>query len=381
VPEQIPKTLVSLHQVTIRFAGDSGDGMQLVGTQLADLSSRMGNSLCTLSDYPSEIRAPAGSPGGVSGFQLTLADRAVRAPDDAAQILVAMNPAALKVSLSSLEPAGIILANEDEFTEGNLQKAGYATNPLTDESLRDYRLIPVAITRLNQEALANIDMPKSSKGRCKNFVALGLAMWLLDRPLQPVLEWLMRKFRKDRAAMAANGAALRAGYHYANTAELFRVHYRIEATQLPSGRYRRVTGNEALALGCAAAARKAGRALVYASYPITPASEILHELSRLKRFDVRTLQLEDEIAACCAAVGASFGGAIAVTGTSGPGFSLKSEAMGLAVMTELPLLVINVQRAGPSTGMPTKSEQADLFRGGLRSRSNRRAIHDSCRIA
>jgi 2-oxoglutarate/2-oxoacid ferredoxin oxidoreductase subunit alpha len=355
------KPLVPLHQITIRFAGDSGDGMQLVGTQFADLSSLMGNSLCTMSDYPSEIRAPAGSLGGVSGFQLTLADRTVRTPGDSAQVLVAMNPAALKVSLSHLDPSGIIVANEDEFTEQNLKKAGYAQNPLTDDSLREYRLIPVAITRLNMETLKHLEMQKSARDRCKNFVALGLVMWLFDRPLQPLLEWMMKKFRKQPEVMAANGAALRAGHNYANTAELFSVHYHIAPTQLAKGRYRRVTGNEALALGCAAAAQKAGRPLVYASYPITPASEILHELSRLKRFDVRTLQLEDEIAACCAAVGASFGGSIGVTGTSGPGFSLKAEAMGLAVIAELPLVVINVQRAGPSTGMPTKSEQADLL--------------------
>lgn len=355
------KPLVPLHQITIRFAGDSGDGMQLIGTQFADLSSMMGNSLCTLSDYPSEIRAPAGSLGGVSGFQLTLADRTVRTPGDDAQVLVAMNPAALKVSLPNLEPSGIIVANEDEFTEQNLKKAGYDSNPLSDDSLREYRLIPVAITRLNQEALKHLDMQKSARDRCKNFVALGLVMWLVDRPLQPVLEWIMKKFKKQSEAVASNGAALRTGYYYANTAELFRMHFHIAPTQLPKGRYRRVTGNEALALGCAAAAQKTGRPLVYASYPITPASEILHELSRLKRFDVRTLQLEDEIAACCAAIGASFGGSIGVTGTSGPGLSLKAEAIGLAVMAELPLVVINVQRAGPSTGMPTKSEQADLL--------------------
>lgn len=355
------KQLVQIPHATVRFAGDSGDGMQLVGNQFAETSSLVGNMTCTLPDYPSEIRAPAGSLAGVSGFQLSFADHEISTPGDTPFVLVAMNPAALKVCLPELEPGGIIVANEDAFTDVNLRKAGYAANPLEDGSLDRYRVVPVAMTRLTDEAVRNTGLPRSQWGRCKNFLALGVAMWLYDRPLQPLLEWLMVKFARTPDVMAANGASLRAGYNFANTSELFRVHYQVAEASPPQGRYRRVTGNEAAALGCLVAAHRARRTLVYASYPITPASEILHELSKHHEFDVRTLQVEDEIAACCAAIGASFAGAIGVTGTSGPGLSLKAEAMGLAVMAELPLVVINVQRAGPSTGMPTKTEQSDLL--------------------
>lgn len=353
--------MLEVHQATVRFAGDSGDGMQLVGSQFADIASQVGNTIRTLPDYPSEIRAPAGSLAGVSGYQLNFADEEITTPGDAPFVLVAMNPAALKVSLPELQPGGIVIVNQDEFTEANLAKARYAANPLEDNSLQGYRVIPIAMTRLNEEATLKTGLPGRDRARCKNFFALGVVLWLYDRPLQPMMEWLMRKFRKTPDVMAANGASLRAGYNFANTTELFRVHYHVAPARLPKGRYRRVTGNEALALGCIAASSRAERTLVYASYPITPASDILHELSRYKEFDVRTFQCEDEIAACCAAIGASFAGAIGVTGTSGPGLALKTEAMGLAVMTELPLVVINVQRAGPSTGMPTKTEQADLL--------------------
>ncbi len=355
------KQLIQVRHATVRFAGDSGDGMQLVGNQFAETSSLMGNITCTLPDYPSEIRAPAGSLGGVSGFQLRFADHEISTPGDAPFVLVAMNPAALKVCLPELEPGGIIVANEDAFTEPNLRKAQYVSNPLEDGSLDSYRLVPVAMSQLTEEAVRHTGLPQNQWARCKNFLALGIALWLYDRPLQPLLEWLMKKFARSPEAMAANGASLRAGYNFANTTELFRVHYQVAEARLPKGRYRRVTGNEATALGCIVAAHRAERTLVYASYPITPASEILHELSKHKEFDVRTLQVEDEIAACCAAIGASFAGAIGTTGTSGPGLSLKAEAMGLAVMAELPLVVINVQRAGPSTGMPTKTEQSDLL--------------------
>ncbi|MHB9009480.1 MAG: 2-oxoacid:acceptor oxidoreductase subunit alpha [Limisphaerales bacterium] len=355
------KPLQEIHQATVRFAGDSGDGMQLVGSQFADLSWLVGNAIRTHPDFPSEIRAPAGSLAGVSGFQLSFADEEVTTPGDAPYVLVAMNPAALKVNLTEVQPGGILIVNQDEFTAANLAKARYATHPLEDGSLAGYRVIGVPMTRLNDEATRATNLSSRDRARCKNFFALGVVLWLYDRPLQPLLEWLMKKFRKLPDVMAANGAALRAGYNFGNTTELFRVHYRVAPAKLPKGRYRRLNGNEAIALGLAAATHRARRTLLYASYPITPASEILHELSRYKEFDVRTLQCEDEIAACCAAIGGSFAGAVGVTGTSGPGLALKTEAMGLAVMTELPLVIVNVQRAGPSTGMPTKTEQADLL--------------------
>jgi 2-oxoglutarate ferredoxin oxidoreductase subunit alpha len=355
------KDFVQVHCATVRFAGDSGDGMQLAGSQLADIASMAGNVVCTLPDYPPEIRAPAGSLGGVSGFQLSFADHTVHTPGDSPYVLVAMNPAALKVNLADLQSGGIIIANEDEFTDAGLEKAGYASNPLTSGELSPYRVIPVSMSRLTEEAVRFTQLPRREAAKCKNFFALGLVLWLYDRPRQPVLEWLMKKFRDHPTVMAANGASLRAGYNFADTAELFRVHFTVAPAQLPKGRYRRVTGNEALALGLVAAADRAGRPLVYASYPITPASEILHALAGCKQFDVRTIQTEDEIAACVAAIGAAYGGAIGVTGTSGPGLSLKAEGLGLAVMTELPMVVIDVQRAGPSTGLPTKTEQSDLW--------------------
>ena len=355
------KEFVQVHCATVRFAGDSGDGMQVVGSQFADIASMTGLVVCTQPDYPSEIRPPAGSLGGVSGFQLSFADHEVHTPGDSPYVLIAMNPAALKVNLREVQPGGILVVNEDEFNEANLAKAGYAANPLTSGELSAYRVIPVAMTRMNEEAVRHLNLPRKDAARCKNFFALGLSLWLYDRPIQPVLEFLIKKFRKSLSIMAANGASLRAGYNYADTAELFRVQHTVAAAKLPKGRYRRVTGNEAAALGLVAAAHKAGRTLVYASYPITPASEILHELSKYKDYDVRTLQVEDEIAACVAAIGASFAGAIGVTGTSGPGLALKVEGLGLAVMTELPMVIFDVQRAGPSTGMPTKTEQSDLL--------------------
>ncbi len=354
------REFLEVRHSTVRFAGDSGDGMQLVGSQFADMASLSGCAIRTIPDFPSEIRAPAGSLAGVSGYQLRFGNEDITTPGDNPFVLVAMNPAALKVNLHELEPGGILVVNQDEFTPGNLAKARYQANPLEDGSLDGYRMIPVAMTRLNEEATAATGLSGSARARCKNYFALGMIVWLYDQPMQPLLEWLMKKFRKTPAVMAANAASLRAGYNYANTAELFRVQYTVAPARLAKGRYRRVTGNEAMALGLIAAASRAERPLVYASYPITPASDILHELSGHKEFDVRVIQCEDEIAACCAALGASFAGALGCTGTSGPGLSLKTEALGLAVMTELPLVVINVQRAGPSTGMPTKTEQADL---------------------
>jgi 2-oxoglutarate ferredoxin oxidoreductase subunit alpha len=360
-PVSKEKKFLQVRSATVRFAGDSGDGMQLAGSQFADIASMTGTVVCTIPDYPSEIRAPTGSLAGVSAFQLNFADHEIRTPGDSPYVLIAMNPAALKVNLHELQPGGILIVNEDEFTEANLSKAKYASNPLLSGELSEFRVISVAMTRLNEEAVKHLQLSRKDAARCKNFFALGLSLWLYDQPLQPVLEWLMKKFRKNPSVMGANGASLRAGYNFADTTELLRVQHTVVSAKLPKGRYRRMTGNEAAALGLTAAAHCAGRTLLYASYPITPASEILHELSSYKEYDVRTLQVEDEIAACVAAIGASFGGAIGVTGTSGPGLSLKSESLGLAVMTELPLVVINVQRAGPSTGMPTKTEQADLL--------------------
>ncbi len=302
------KDFVQLRNATVRFAGDSGDGMQLVGSQFADVASVSGAVVRTLPDYPAEIRAPSGTPAGVSGFQLSFGDEEVRTPGDSPHVLIAMNPAALKVNLADVQPGGILILNEDEFTPENLSKAGYAENPLVGSALTPYRVIRVPMTRLNEEAVRPAGLSPKEAARCRNFLALGLALWLYDRPLQPMLEWMMGKFRAEPSVMAANGASLRAGRNYAETAELFRVQQVVAAGPASPGRYRRVTGNEAAALGLISAAHRAGRPLVYASYPITPASEILHELAKHKEFDVRTLQTEDEIAAVVAAIGASFAG-------------------------------------------------------------------------
>ncbi len=351
---------IDLADVTVRFSGDSGDGMQLAGTQMTNTSAIFGNDVCTWPDYPAEIRAPVGTPAGVSGFQLHFGSHKLRTPGDRVQALVAMNPAALKVNLADLEPGGILVVNEDAFTAGNLKKAGYTSNPLDDGSLSGFRVHRVPIERLNAEAVADTGLTGRAVGRCKNFFALGLTYWLYDRSMEPTLKWIEEKFGTLPAVAAANARALKAGYYFGETAEMFEARYFVRKATLPPGRYRRATGNEALALGLVTAARLAGKTLFYGSYPITPASDILHELSRLKHYDVRTFQAEDEIAAVTSCIGAAYAGAIAVTGTSGPGLALKGEAIGLAVMTELPLVVIDVQRAGPSTGMPTKPEQADL---------------------
>lgn len=350
-----------LEQVTIRFAGDSGDGMQLAGSQFTNTSAIVGNDVATLPDFPAEIRAPAGSLPGVSGFQIHFAGHDIYTPGDQPDVLVAMNPAALKTNLRDLVPGGLIIVNTDEFNETNLKKAGYETNPLDDRSLAGYQVVKVPITRLNAEALKDSGLSPQQIDRCKNFFALGLMYWLYDRPLEPTMRWIDDKFSKNPQVAEANKRTLKAGYHFGETAELFTVHYRVPPAHLPPGRYRNITGNEATALGFLTASQLSGRPLFYGSYPITPASDILHELARFKNFGVRTFQAEDEIAAIGAAIGAAYGGAIGLTGTSGPGFALKSEALNLAVMTELPLVVIDVQRAGPSTGMPTKVEQADLL--------------------
>jgi len=351
-----------LETVTIRFAGDSGDGMQLTGTQFSDTSAMVGNDISTLPDFPAEIRAPAGSLPGVSGFQLNFSSHDIRTPGDSPDVLVAMNPAALKVNLSDLEDGGILIVNTDAFSENNLKKAGYPVSPLEDGSLQHYRVFKLPITTLNRAALREeVKLPSKEIDRCKNFWALGLMYWLYDRPLDPTMKWIEAKFKKNAEVMKANATALRAGFAYAEAAEIFTTHYRVKRAVITPGRYRKITGNEATALGFVAASELAGRPLFYASYPITPASDILHELAARKNFGVKTFQAEDEIAAVCAAIGASFAGQLGLTGTSGPGLALKSEAIGLAVMTELPLVVINVQRGGPSTGLPTKTEQADLL--------------------
>jgi 2-oxoglutarate ferredoxin oxidoreductase subunit alpha len=347
--------------VTIRLAGDSGDGMQLAGTQFTHTSALFGNDISTLPDFPAEIRAPAGTLAGVSGFQIHFSSTDIHTPGDHLNTLVAMNPAALKTNLKDLEPGGILIVNKDAFNTGDLHKAGYASNPLEDGSLKGYRVIAVPVTALNREAVAELKLSTREADRCKNFFALGLVYWLYERSLEPTLRWIAAKFAKNPAVLEANSRTLKAGYNFGETTEAMPVHYRVAKAHIKPGRYRKITGNEALALGLVAAAQKANLPLVYAGYPITPASDILHNLAEMKRFGVRTLQAEDEIAAMGAAVGAAFGGALGVTATSGPGICLKSEAIGLAVMTELPVVIIDVQRGGPSTGLPTKTEQADLL--------------------
>lgn len=353
--------LEELEAVTIRFVGDSGDGMQLTGTQFTLTSAIVGNDIATLPDFPAEIRAPAGSLPGVSGFQLQFSSRDIRTPGDEVDVLVAMNPAALKVNLKDLKPGGILVVNTDEFMESNLRKAGYETNPLEDGSLSGYRLFKLPITTLTLKALAEVELPHKQLERCKNFYALGLMYWLYDRPLEPTIKWIDEKFTNVPEVGLANKLALKAGYHYADTTEIFTTHYHVGKARIKPGRYRNITGNEATALGFITASQLAGRPLVYASYPITPASDILHELARHRNFGVKTFQAEDEIAAIGVAIGAAFAGHLGLTGTSGPGMALKSEFIGLAVMTELPIVIIDVQRGGPSTGLPTKTEQADLL--------------------
>lgn len=353
--------LEELEAVTIRFVGDSGDGMQLTGTQFTLTSAIVGNDVATLPDFPAEIRAPAGSIPGVSGFQLQFSSRDIRTPGDEVDVLVAMNPAALKVNLKDLKPGGVLVVNTDEFTESNLRKAGYETNPLEDGSLSGYRLFQLPITTLTLKALAEVELPHKQLERCKNFYALGLMYWLYDRPLEPTLKWIDEKFTNMPEVGLANKLALKAGYYYADTVEVFTTRYHVGKAKIKPGRYRNLTGNEATALGFITASQLAGRSLVYASYPITPASDILHELAKYRNFGVKTFQAEDEIAAIGAAIGAAFAGHLGLTGTSGPGMALKSEFIGLAVMTELPIVIIDVQRGGPSTGLPTKTEQADLL--------------------
>jgi 2-oxoglutarate ferredoxin oxidoreductase subunit alpha len=360
--ETIEKDFEEVETVTIRFAGDSGDGMQLTGTQFTNTSAVVGNDISTLPDFPAEIRAPAGSLPGVSGFQLNFSSQDIRTPGDQPNVLVAMNPAALKVNLSDLEEGGTVIVNTDEFTKENLAKAAYQSNPLEDGTLKGYRVHRLPITTLNMNALKDqVKLSRKEMDRCKNFFALGVLYWLYDRPMEPTINWIHAKFQKNPEVMKANEIVLRTGYNFADTTEVFTTHYTVKKAQITPGKYRKITGNEATAIGFIAASQLSGRPLFYGSYPITPASDILHELARHKNFGVKTFQAEDEIAAICAAIGASFTGHIGLTGTSGPGVALKQEAIGLAVMTELPVVIINVQRGGPSTGLPTKTEQADLF--------------------
>jgi 2-oxoglutarate ferredoxin oxidoreductase subunit alpha len=348
--------------VVIRFAGDSGDGMQLTGTQFTNTSAVFGNDVSTMPDFPAEIRAPAGTLAGVSGFQVHFSRQDILTPGDAPEVLVSMNPAALKATLSELEPGGTIIVNSDAFTSANLRKAGYDSNPLEDGSLQSYQIIQVPLTTLNREALKDIEgLSTKDKDRSQNFFALGIAFWMFDRPLETTLDWINKKFANKLEVIAANVTALQSGYHFGETTRTFQQRYRIKPATMAPGTYRKVTGNEALAMGLVTAASKMGKPLFYGTYPITPASDILHALASLRHFDVRTFQAEDEIAAMGSVIGAAFGGTLAVTGTSGPGVALKSEAINLAIVLELPMIIVNVQRGGPSTGLPTKTEQSDLL--------------------
>ena len=356
------RTSEELEEVTILFSGDSGDGMQLTGSQLTTTSANLGNDVSTLPDYPSEIRAPAGSVAGVSAFQLHFSQQEIHTPGDSPDVLVAMNPAGLKTSLPRLLPNGVLIIDRDAFTQRNLAKAGYADNPLDDPELGSrYQLHPVPATTLTLNALEDLDLKRTVKIRCKNFFTLGLVYWLYDRPLEQSQAWIDRKFSRMPLVAEANRRALLAGYHYGETTEAFAVQWTVPGADKEAGTWRIINGNEAAALGFVTAARLADKPLVYSSYPITPATDVLNHLARWKHMDVRTIQTEDEIAAMGSAIGAAYGGAFSVTGTSGPGVCLKSEAIGLAVMLELPLVILNVQRGGPSTGLPTKTEQADLL--------------------
>ena len=360
-----PGRVEEVETVTVRFAGDSGDGMQLTGDQFTATSVIIGNDVSTFPDFPAEIRAPAGSLPGVSGFQVRFSNHDIHTPGDAPDVLVAMNPAALKVNIGDLKPNGILLVNVDSFKEQDLKLARYASNPLEDQSLEGFQLFKVELTRLTRKALESSSL-KQTEGqkavdRCKNFFALGIMYWLYNRPLEPTRRWIEQKFAQKPELVEANTLALNGGYNYAHSTELFQITYEVAPARFTPGTYRNISGNTALALGLITGARQAGLGLFYGSYPITPASDILHELARHKNLGVVTFQAEDEIAALGAALGAAFAGMLAVSATSGPGMVLKAETMGLAVTTELPLVLVDVQRGGPSTGLPTKTEQADLL--------------------
>jgi 2-oxoglutarate ferredoxin oxidoreductase subunit alpha len=360
-PGGLVKSVVELDRVVIRLAGDSGDGMQLTGNRFTSETASFGNDLSTLPNFPAEIRAPTGTLPGVSSFQLHFADHDIMTPGDAPDVLVVMNPAALKANIIDLPGGGLLIADSDEFTPRNLAKVGYTENPLEDGSLDGWQVVSVPLTSLTLEALADSGLGKKEAERSKNMFTLGLLSWMYHRPTEGTVRFLERQFRRKPAIAAANIAAFRAGFNYGETTEAFAVSYEVKPAPMAPGRYRNISGNQALAFGLVAAGQRSGLPVFLGAYPITPASDILHELSRHKAFGVRTFQAEDEIAGIGAALGASFGGALGITTTSGPGISLKSETIGLAVMTELPLVIIDVQRGGPSTGLPTKTEQSDLL--------------------
>jgi 2-oxoglutarate/2-oxoacid ferredoxin oxidoreductase subunit alpha len=361
-PPSSSKPCQELDSAVIRFCGDSGDGMQLIGTQFTNVSAAFGNDVSTLPDFPAEIRAPVGTLAGVSGFQLHFSNKDIFTPGDSVDALVAMNPAALKTNLADLRRGGILIVNEDEFDTGNLDKAGYESNPLSDEQLfAKFDVHKVSMTRLTRDAVEGLGLTTKEAGRCKNFFSLGLVYWLYERDATPTIQWLKDKFKKNPKIGDANLKALQGGLTYGEATESFAKHFRVGRAKLPAGKYRKITGNEATAWGLVTAARRCNKSLYFSGYPITPASDILHELSMMKNFHVRTVQAEDEIAAMASVCGAAFAGEIAATASSGPGICLKGEAMGLGVMTELPMVIIDVQRGGPSTGLPTKTEQADLL--------------------
>jgi len=355
-----PRSHLDIQNAVVRFAGDSGDGMQLTGTEFTREAALHGNDLATFPDYPAEIRAPAGTTAGVSGYQIQFAAHEVYSAGDQPDTLVAMNPAALKVHLSDLKRGGLLILNEAAFKQADLDRAGWKSNPLTDGTVENYRVIKVDFERLVGKAVEGTGVSSKDASRCKNFYALGLVFWIYSRDTEREELAIRERFKKTAPLAEANVRAFKAGYNYGETIEALDA-YVIQPARLKPGKYRNVTGNSALALGLIAAAQNAGLRLFYGSYPITPASDILHELSKYRRFHLTTFQAEDEIAAISAAIGASFAGALGITGSSGPGLALKTEAMGLALMTELPLVIINVQRGGPSTGLPTKTEQSDLF--------------------
>ena len=361
VPDTVTKQVHQLDRVIIRFAGDSGDGMQLAGDRFTQETATFGNDLSTLPNFPAEIRAPAGTLPGVSSFQLHFADHDILTPGDAPDVLVAMNPAALKANIGDLPRGADVIANTDEFTKRNLSKVGYQQNPLEDGTLSAYQLHAIPITSVTVKALEGFEITRKDAERAKNMFALGLLSWLYNRPTEGTMKFLRSKFGSKPEIMKANIAAFQAGWNYGETTEDFSVQYEVKPAAQEPGTYRNITGNTALAYGLVAASRRSGLPLFLGSYPITPASDILHELSKLKRFGVRTMQAEDEISGVGAALGASFGGGLGVTTTSGPGMCLKAETIGLAASVELPLIICDIQRAGPSTGMPTKTEQADLL--------------------
>ena len=355
------KKTIQLEGATVRLVGDSGDGMQLLGTQLTNTSALLGNDVATFPDFPAEIRAPRGTRAGVSGFQVQFSSQDIFTPGDNVDALVAMNPAALVTNIEDLVAGGILVVNEDGFEDRDLRLANLATNPLEDHSLDNYRLFRVPMTKLTRKAVEDLGLSVKIADRCRNFFAMGLVYWLFGRDPSATLRFIRDKFGNKPDIAQANEKAMWAGWYFGETTEAFASNYQVDAAKLPPGTYRNIMGNQALALGLVTAAQQSGKELFLGTYPITPASDILHELCKFKHFGVRTFQAEDEIAGVCATIGAAFGGAMAVTTTSGPGIALKGEAMGLGVMLELPFIVINVQRGGPSTGLPTKTEQADLF--------------------